>query len=782
VIAPISSARRAPRCRVAALLVATVLAGPVACGAAPNRAPNAASPAAGRRIVLVGLDAADWLTIDPLLRSGALPTLARLKAVGHTGRLRATPPLISPILWTTIATGHSPEDHGVLDFMVDLPGGTQVPVGSANRLVPAIWNLFSDAGRRVAVVGWWATWPAEQVRGVVVSDALAPQLTRPGAPVPGAAVSPPAWLARATQAVVQPSALTYADLSAYVPLTRTDYDGLQRALAGPAPARYQNRLAHLAVIMAATRTYAAAAEELLRTERPDLVAVYLEAIDTISHLFVRDRPAGPRAITRAYQDADALIRRLAEASPPDTLVVVCSDHGFYPPTAAIAEDPSNLTGPATAWHRPDGIVGAATAGALTGRSDQAAPVDGPSDVGAVTPLDIAPTLLHAAGLPVTRDMPGRVVTALLPREAAARRVERVPARPFVPPPIPSGGGPEAGDAWARLQALGYVGAVKTSLARQNLGEILYRRGKLAEAERELRAVLEAQPSNLTALLWLAKALAGQKRPAEAVRVYERAVALPGGARDGLVEAVELAVAAHDLEGARRLVAAAAPGRDAAAAVEVARGTLAQAARDMSAAERHYRAALRADPLSFDAAARLLELVAARGRAADALPLLARAVELAPDSARHVALYGEARLAARDAAGAEATLTRALALAPDADRVRLALTRARLAQGRHEAAISALLEIGPSAERDVLLGAAYSSAGRWAEAAASLETALAAGMVTADVLNGLGWAEIKLGHPERARGHFARSLELKADQPEIRKLAAGLQPAPGGPAR
>src|SRR5262249_28540775 len=90
----------------------------------------ASSLAPDRNVILVGLDDADWLTIDPLIRAGKLPTFARLRAFGRTGVMVATPPLVSPMLWTTMATGVEPENHGVLDFMVDLPGGRQVPVGS----------------------------------------------------------------------------------------------------------------------------------------------------------------------------------------------------------------------------------------------------------------------------------------------------------------------------------------------------------------------------------------------------------------------------------------------------------------------------------------------------------------------------------------------------------------------------------------------------------------------------------------------------------------------------
>src|SRR5258708_11178113 len=110
----------------------------------------------GRPIILLGLDAADWLAIDPLLAAGKLPTFARLKTAGRTGILVSTPPLVSPIVWTTIATGRRPEDHRVLDFMVDLPVGGQAPITAAAPPLPGLWSIFSAPGRRGGVVGWWA--------------------------------------------------------------------------------------------------------------------------------------------------------------------------------------------------------------------------------------------------------------------------------------------------------------------------------------------------------------------------------------------------------------------------------------------------------------------------------------------------------------------------------------------------------------------------------------------------------------------------------------------------
>src|SRR5262249_54274266 len=153
-----------------------------------------------------------------LIRAGRLPTFARLRAFGRTGVMVATPPLVSPMLWTTMATGVEPENHGVLDFMVDLPGGRQVPVGSSQRLAPALWNLFSQNGRPVAVVGWWATWPAEHVDGTVVSDALAPQLTREAASDTTGLTFPSSALERFRSQLIRVEALSREDLGTYVPL------------------------------------------------------------------------------------------------------------------------------------------------------------------------------------------------------------------------------------------------------------------------------------------------------------------------------------------------------------------------------------------------------------------------------------------------------------------------------------------------------------------------------------------------------------------------------------
>jgi len=630
------------------------------------------------------------------------------------------------------------------------------------RLAPALWNLFSNAGRRVGIVGWWATWPAEQVRGTIVSDALAPQLARQNIRMDAGIIAPESAATRVKALVVRADGLSRDDLAAYVPLTEAEFNSIRASRSGTA--KTESPLARLAESVAATRTYSGIAEDLARTDRPDLLAVYLESIDTVSHLFVRDARRGRQAIDRAYIDSDALVLRVARASPPQSLVFVCSDHGFYPPTAAIEEDPANLAGPATAWHRPYGIVGVSTAGELA--TGQPSRVFGEkADVGSITPLDVAPTLLHAAGLPVSSDMPGRVIKTLLPADIAMRPPVRALPPKFTPPALNGLVRADADEARDRLRALGYVGAVTSSLARQNLAESLFRRGKYPAAERELRAVLEAQPQNVAAQLWLAQTLVKTGRSRDALVVYERAIPLPGGAKDALIEATDLAIASGDLAAARRMIGSAPAG----SYVHVARGALAEAQHDLSTAQREYRLALEKEPTSFDAVARLSDLLTRAGRSREALDVAERANRLAPDSPRLLGLAGNTRLAAGDAAGAERALRRALELAPDADALRLALGRALFAAHKTAQTIDVVGQARTSPDRDILLGAAYSSSRDWRRAIEHLQQALDAGRATPEVLNALGWAQMQSGDRRAAEASFNRSLAAKPDQPEIRRL-------------
>ncbi|MEA2692035.1 MAG: hypothetical protein QOJ16_1422, partial [Acidobacteriota bacterium] len=132
--------------------------------------PGCGSPRPGGRVLVLGLDGLDPRAVDLLVSEGKLPNFARLKREGTAGTLQSRQPLLSPVVWTTVATGKLPEQHGIGHFVSLDPSGREIPVTCTMRRVKALWNIASEAGKTVGVVGWWATWPPEPVRGFVMSD------------------------------------------------------------------------------------------------------------------------------------------------------------------------------------------------------------------------------------------------------------------------------------------------------------------------------------------------------------------------------------------------------------------------------------------------------------------------------------------------------------------------------------------------------------------------------------------------------------------------------------
>ena len=126
-----------------------------------------------RKVLLIGWDAADWEHITPLLEEGLMPTLDALINRGVMGNLATLQPILSPMLWNSVATGKFADKHGIHGFIEPDPvnGGAR-PYSSASRKCKALWNILSQSGLRSNVVGWWASHPAEPIKGTVVTNAF----------------------------------------------------------------------------------------------------------------------------------------------------------------------------------------------------------------------------------------------------------------------------------------------------------------------------------------------------------------------------------------------------------------------------------------------------------------------------------------------------------------------------------------------------------------------------------------------------------------------------------
>src|SRR3954464_13007169 len=162
------------------------------------------------RVMLIGWDAADWKVIRPLLAAGQMPTPARLMAGGVHGNIATLYPALSPMLWTSIATGKRAYKHGIHGFSEPLPDGSGIrPISLLSRKTKAVWNILNQTGHRSLVVGWWPSHPAEPLNGVMVSNHFSRPVGKPDEPwpLPSGTVYPAALTSALAELRVNPMEL-----------------------------------------------------------------------------------------------------------------------------------------------------------------------------------------------------------------------------------------------------------------------------------------------------------------------------------------------------------------------------------------------------------------------------------------------------------------------------------------------------------------------------------------------------------------------------------------------
>jgi arylsulfatase A-like enzyme len=432
-----TSGRRSVRWRRVPALLATVLA--------LASAPGCTRPE-GPRVLLIGLDGATWKVIGPMLHRGELPAFRRLVTEGaYAERFETISTTSSPVVWTTIATGRSPEDHGVTDYVSRLSDGTRIPVSSSVRRSPAIWEVASDHGVSVGVIGWWASWPAEPVNGYVVTDHANPgfseflfedekywtadpdrlaALKRDFAPLSIAPILSRHWM--------QKDEFPYDEFQDVTGLTDEQIRILRLA-----PWSRRNAYSWAKTFYRIDQPLFMIARDLAEERPTDLQMVYYRIADAVQHYgwdLVRPGKYAmpPRNLARdrnlipgVYRLLDEFIDGLMDVASDDAWVIVASDHGAEP--SAMARDPLRRGRPGAHSTTAKGVLLIHGPGVRPGhRIDDA------------DPYDLMPTMAWLLDLPVSRELEGSVLTTAFedsfvaahpvhtvasygPREAAAAR-------------------------------------------------------------------------------------------------------------------------------------------------------------------------------------------------------------------------------------------------------------------------------------------------------------------------------------------------------------------------
>jgi predicted AlkP superfamily phosphohydrolase/phosphomutase len=93
------------------------------------------SRAAGKKVIVIGIDGMDPQLCRTMMQEGALPNLAKLSGQGGFSSLGTSVPPQSPVAWANFINGSGPGSHGIFDFIHRHPHEQCAPFYSAAETI-----------------------------------------------------------------------------------------------------------------------------------------------------------------------------------------------------------------------------------------------------------------------------------------------------------------------------------------------------------------------------------------------------------------------------------------------------------------------------------------------------------------------------------------------------------------------------------------------------------------------------------------------------------------------
>ncbi len=409
-------------------------------------APLPARPTPGR-IMVLGVDGmGEDLFEEASADASRHPALARLRSEGARYPIVREAGRIPPSVWTSIATGRPADEHGVLAFSAERIWGLSTPVQPAGergdafalsprllwppmhprpgpvdatlRRAPALWEILEAAGVPSASINWWASWPAVEGGGIIVSDRALLRL------LAGAALDRDVW----------PPPLQ-RNLEARFPEMRRGIAALVGDIEGSDDAQAMARRA-----ATGDAYHAQVARQILdQDEPPRVVLLYLPGLD-----IVRAGPDTEEGVGAGtgwlLSHLDALAGEIMGSAGPDDLLLIVGDPGRRVQKFGSIHS-----------RQAEGVFLAWGAAAHTG--GRVVPGFGPRQ----SYFDLAPTVLALSGLPLARELPGRPILGFLrPGDPAAQEGEAVASYGELSADPGQEDDPMDDEVLDRLRSLGYI--------------------------------------------------------------------------------------------------------------------------------------------------------------------------------------------------------------------------------------------------------------------------------------------------------------------------------------
>lgn len=369
----------------------------------------------GQKVLILGINGLDWKLIQRFAASGDLTVIPELISTGSCGQISTFFHDDEDAIWTTVSTGYLPETHGISNK----PGSSNRDTEQAGNISTwkkgwlrkrwAFWEITSHSDKQVTVIGWPVSWPADTVKGILVSDRLF--LLNPDRSfVDARGLCHPPHLLEKLKPVIESCRNEYVDL--FNSYFKTDADELDRFLAltwknsvQPVPHQNLSRSSPMESLKQSFHkdhlNYEIFLWNVAEYGQKPLMACYFESLDRVSHMFSisasrnsRFRKNGPKKNARKaafeflkkyYQYIDRSLGSIIKEMDPETTILIVSGHGFNLKEGGHKDCPPG-------WFLLHGSA-----------------IRTKKNIYGVAISDIAPTLLYLLELSIPDDMDGEII-------------------------------------------------------------------------------------------------------------------------------------------------------------------------------------------------------------------------------------------------------------------------------------------------------------------------------------------------------------------------------------
>jgi len=246
------------------------------------------------KTLVIGLDAATWHIITPLLQRGEMPNIASLVESGASGTLRSTIPAMTPSAWTSIATGINPGKHGIYDFVAQNRNTYEIkPINLSSLDQPAVWDIFNTYGSKVGFINFPLAFPPPKIKGFFVSG------------------------------------IGTSEHEEYA-FPKTLWDSLKSRgyQIHPGFSSRQGVKKYIEELKKITETQCEVCVEQMGKIDCELYWIVFQGLDWIQHHFWDTKYRGENAVNLFYRYMDEIVGRLLRQTDKSWNVIVLSDHGF----------------------------------------------------------------------------------------------------------------------------------------------------------------------------------------------------------------------------------------------------------------------------------------------------------------------------------------------------------------------------------------------------------------------------------------------------------------------